>query len=77
MPACSSRSSSARPSCREALEEQTATADVLRIIAGSPIDVQPVLEAIAESAARLCEAEDVAVFRVVDGDGLRLVAVLR
>ena len=57
-----------------ALEEQTATADVLRIIAGSPVDEQPVLEAIAESAARLCEGEDVAVF-LVSGDRLRLVAV--
>ena len=37
---------------REALERQTATADILKVIAGSPSDVQPVFEAIAASAKR-------------------------
>ena len=51
---------------REALEHQTATAEVLGIISRSPTDVQPVLDAIVESAARVCGIDDV-VLRLQDG----------
>jgi two-component system NtrC family sensor kinase len=50
-----------------ALERQTATADILRVIANSPSDVQPVFVAIAESAAHLCQAKFCNVFRF-DGE---------
>ena len=59
---------------REALDQQTATAEVLRVISGSATDVQPVFEAITARAAKLCEAEFSAVARFEDGL-LHLVAV--
>src|SRR5215831_7848572 len=57
----------------ESLAREAATSDILRMIARSPIDIQPVLDAIAERAARLCDAEDAAIFRL-NGNFLRLVA---
>jgi GAF domain-containing protein len=53
----------------DALERQTATGAILSAIAASPTDVQPVLDAVVESAARLCEARDATIF-LRDGDEL-------
>ena len=52
---------------RETLERQTATADILKVIASSPSDVQPVFEAIATSANRLVGGFSTTVFRFIDG----------
>src|SRR5262245_4119623 len=57
----------------EALEQQTATSEILKSISGSPTDLQPVLDAVDERAAHLCGASDGSIFRV-DGKSLRLVA---
>ena len=57
----------------EALEREHATSKILRVISSSPTDVQPVFDAVAESAARLCESFDSTIYRR-DGDRLLLVA---
>ena len=58
---------------KEALEQQTATSEILGVIASSPTDIQPVLNVVAENAARLCEADD-AIIRRLDGNVMPLVA---
>ena len=55
---------------KEALGRQTATSAILRVISESPTDVQPVLDAVAERAAVLCDAMHSSVF-LLDGDVLR------
>ena len=58
---------------KEALERQTATAEILKVIAGSPTDVQPVFDVIVESAVRLCGARFGRVYRY-DGSVIQMVA---
>src|SRR5262245_24401419 len=57
----------------ESLEQQTATADILRVIASSPTDLQPVMDAVARNASRLCGAANVSLYRV-EGSLMRKVA---
>src|SRR4029434_11016094 len=57
----------------ESLEREAATSEIMRMIARSPTELQPVLDAIAERAARLCDADDAVVWRV-DGEVRRRVA---
>ena len=58
---------------KKALEQQTATSEILRVISQSPTDVQPVFDTIVKSAVRLCEARFGAVFRL-DGGLVHLAA---
>jgi class 3 adenylate cyclase len=57
----------------EALEQQTATSEVLQVISNSPGDPQPVFAAMLENAVRICDATFGSIYRL-DGDALRLVA---
>ncbi|MGH6751240.1 MAG: GAF domain-containing protein, partial [Bradyrhizobium sp.] len=61
---------------QQALERQTATADILKVIASSPSDVQPVFEAIAERSNRLIDGMTSAVYSIID-DAMHLMAFTR
>jgi signal transduction histidine kinase len=55
----------------ESLEQQTATAEILRVISSSPTDLQPVMDAVAENAARVCGATD-ATIRLIEDETMRV-----
>ena len=57
----------------EALEQQTATSEILRVISSSPTDLKPVFETILADAVRLCESHNGAIFKF-DGEALQLAA---
>ena len=58
----------------EALEQQTATSEVLQVISSSPTELQPVLDVVAENSTRLCDATSTVIWRL-DGDLLQRAAV--
>jgi transcriptional regulator with GAF, ATPase, and Fis domain len=58
----------------EALEQLTATSEILKLISNSFYDLQPVFETIGKRSEKLC-APDISVVSIVDGDAIRLVSV--
>jgi signal transduction histidine kinase/uncharacterized protein YdhG (YjbR/CyaY superfamily) len=66
--------SAAHTQVTESLQQQTATSEILRVIASSPTDVQPVFDTIAQSARKLCEAGSAQVV-TYDGELMRLQAL--
>ncbi|MDQ2693483.1 MAG: GAF domain-containing protein [Chloroflexota bacterium] len=58
---------------KETLEQQTATSEILSIIAENPTDIQPVLDAVAEQAASVCNSYDAVITRI-ESDTYRIVA---
>jgi transcriptional regulator with GAF, ATPase, and Fis domain len=59
---------------RESLEQQTATSEVLKVISGSPTNIQPVLDIIGERAEKLCEAE-ISIVSIVEGGLIRVASI--
>src|SRR5262247_847406 len=70
---CQRELESSNTELRESLAQQTTTGEILRVLASAPTDLQPVLDTVAESAARLCDSVDAQIWRV-EGDMQRKVA---